>query len=486
MANNKRNKVSLAHLSWIVALALITTGCKMGEQYRRPELNLPPAFAYPGGVADTVDNIGTVSWQTFFRDSVLVSLIDLGLQHNLDLRQSEVAVDISREGVKRARLQQLPEVVVNIYRERERYSKNWDSGPNSAYYRDREAPSRWYVTSEEFENTVAASWELDLWGKFRRGKEAAIARMLQSEAFRKATQTALVAEIAASYYRLLMFHEKLKVATSNVHLNDSTTRIVKLQYRAGQVTSLAISQTESQRLIAEALIPQIQRDIAQEQNHLSALLGRYPGDPIILGQNLDDVSFLVHTSSGMPVELIRNRPDVEEAEFSLMEANARVGVAQAMRYPSLRIGASAGLGALNPSLIASPNSLFSLFTGSLTQPVFQGRRLKSNYRIALAERDMAELEFRKQVINAVKEVSDRIIAIEKLREEYRIAEDRLVNSKVAVRQAGLLFKTGHANYLEVIHAQENALNVELSLAEVRMRLLISVVDLYRALGGGWR
>ena len=486
MAKRIKSGLSTNFLIVIIGLALAASSCKVGEPYRQPVLNLPPAFTYPGGVADTVDNIGTVNWRTFFRDSVLVALIDLGLEHNLDLRQADAAVEIAREGVRRSTLARLPEISIGVQAEQERYSPNWDSGPNSLYYKDREAPARWFTTSSEFETALAVSWELDLWGKFRRQKEAAYARMLQSEAFRKAIQTSLVADIASSYYRLLMFHAKLKVAESNVRLNDSTSRIVKLQYRAGQVTSLAVSQTESQKLIAESLIPQIQRDIQLEQHHLSALLGRYPGDSIILGKELDDVSFLIHTSSGMPVELIRNRPDVEEAELTLIEANARVGAAQAMRYPSLRIGANAGLAALDPSMVATPNALFGAFVGSLTQPVFQGRKLKSNYRVALAERDIAELAFRKQVIEAVTEVSDKIVSIEKLREEYRIAEEQLVNSRVAVRQADLLFKTGHANYLEVINAQENALNVELGLAEVRMKLLISVVELYRALGGGWR
>ncbi len=487
MTYNREHIANRRTTFWIVVVATMVFGCKAGQNYNRPDLELPPAFRNIS--ADTTgasDNVAALNWREFFVDSTLISLIDTALKSNLGLQRVSKSVEIAEQNLRRSRADFFPNIAMVLEHDRELYSQNWDSGPNSLYYEDRTPPDQWFMNSLENNASVVAGWEPDLWGKFRRQKEMGEAAFLRSEEFQKAVQTALISDIASSYFNLIMLNAQLKVAQSNLRLNDSTLRIVQLQYRAGQATSLAVSQTESQKLAAASLIPQIEKDIVVKRNNLSQLLGKYPGDEHFLDRGLSDVNFLKNVSAGVPLELLKNRPDITASELALVEANARVGIAQAMRYPSLVLGAELGLGSMDAATLISPNSLFGAFFGSLTLPIFQNRRLKANYIIALRERDIAELEFRENVINAVTEVSNVLVTIQKLEEEYRIAEARLVNSRKAVRESDLLFKTGFATYLEVITAQRNALETELSLVDVRMNLLISNVRLYRALGGGWR
>ena len=189
---------------------------------------------------------------------------------------------------------------------------------------------------------------------------------------------------------------------------------------------------------------------------------------------------------GVPFELIQNRPDVKAAELALIEANAQVGVSQAMRYPSLSLSAQLGYDAINFSDVMNPGSLFGVFVGSLTQPIFQNRKLKTRYRISLSERDIAELSFREKVLQAVAEISNGMVTIQKLNEEYALAEKRLINARKAVKESYLLFSSGYATYLEVINAQSNALDSELYMVDVKMQMLIANIELYRNLGGGWK
>lgn len=484
-----KNKKAVSLLRWAMYCAIlifVLAGCKAGKNYTQPELDLPQEYRNSATDSSDSANIAKINWREFFDDTVLVSLIDTALKNNLNLQQYAKDVNIATQDLKQARVNFLPEINAELgYYEREYHSGGYYSNPSSNYYGEKEAPKTWYITQVNHRNALAASWELDIWGKFRREKEAALATFMQSREFLKAVQTSLVSEVASSYYNLLMLQEQLKVAQRNLDLNDSTLRIVELQFRAGQVTSLAVRQTEAQKLVAASLVPQIEGEIEIQNNNLNRLLGNYPGE-IPTGKELKEVSLQTDIAAGVPLELMTNRPDVAAAELGLIAANARVGIAQALKYPSLTLGADIGLDAMELKNLFSPGlSLFGLFTGSLTQPIFQRRRLKTNYQIALLERDIAELAFRENLLNAVTEVSNELVKNQKLLEEFEIAEQRLSNAQTAVQNADMLFKSGFANYLEVITAQSNALDTELELAATRMEILVSNIELYRALGGGW-
>jgi len=487
---NPSNKNKIADISHLiicgVLLILGLAGCTSGKNYTQPQLDLPSEFKHSPEDQGDSTNIARINWRDFFDDEVLVSLIDTALKNNLNLQQYSKDVGIATQDLKQARVNFLPEINAELgYYEREYHSGGYYSNPSSNYYGDREPPKTWYITQVNHRNTLAASWELDIWGRFRREKEAALASFMQSAEFLKAVQTSLVAEVASSYYNLLMLKEQLKVAQRNLDLNDSTLRIVELQYKAGQVTSLAVRQTEAQKLLAASLIPQLEGEIEIQNNNLNQLLGNYPGD-IQVGQELKEVSLTTNISAGVPLELITNRPDVAASELGLVAANARVGIAQALKYPSITLGADLGLDAMELKNLFNPGlSLFGMFTGAITQPIFQRRRLKTNYQIALLQRDIAELAFRENFLNAVTEVSNELVRIRKLQEQFEITEQRLSNAQTAVQNADMLFKSGFANYLEVITAQSNALDTELELVSTRMELLVSNIELYRVLGGGW-
>ena len=284
-----------------------------------------------------------------------------------------------------------------------------------------------------------------------------------------------------------MLDAKIQVAKRNVLLNDSTLHMIELQYEAGEITALAIQQTESQRLIAASLVPELEKEIVLQENALRILLGQMPGE-IKRGASFEHLfAENKDISLGAPIEIIRNRPDVRGAEWELIAANANANIEQAMRYPRLTLEGVFGVNAMMPeNWFSIPGALLGGITGGLTAPVFKNKRLKTQWEVAKLERDKSEIAFQRTVMEAVSEVSDAVVTVEKLREQLEFAKDRVENSQKAVRNANLLFKGGFATYLEVITAQGNALDSDLALVELRQEHLESYVDLYRSLGGGWR
>src|SRR5690554_5505839 len=481
---------------WLFFITLVFfAACKTGKDYQRPELDLPESF-YVGKDNDTlasVDNIvvpdsiftGSLKWKEFFKDSLLISFIDTAIAHNLSLKKASYDILIEMEGLKQAKMNRLPSVSGQAGYIREYFSENYYSSPASKYYTDEKAPSSLYTQKVQHFARVGTSWEIDIWGKMARQRELALAEYYQTEETRKAMQTYLVAEIAASYYKLLMLKSQLGIAKSNLELNNNTLEVLKLQYDAGEVTLLAVQQVQLQKLKAETFIPQIEKEYLQEENYLNSLLGRFP-QPIEIDFWIEEIQPETLYGAGVPFELITNRPDIAAAEYVLMATYAKAGIAQARKYPSITLNASLGLDAMFLKDVFNPvDSGLLWLSGSILQPIFEQRKFKTNHNISLLQIERAELDFRQKIITAVGEVSDALIAVEKLKEEYRIVNERLQIAQQSVRSALLLFKSGLANYLEVLTAQSNALDSELNLANVKMKLLLANVELYRSLGGGW-
>ncbi|MDF9797350.1 multidrug efflux system outer membrane protein [Catalinimonas alkaloidigena] len=476
------------------SLILITAiGCKVGESYKRPDVG--KADSYYGlnnqrdSVLDYQSNLSDINWRDYFEDSTLISLIDTALTNNIDLRKSSKQNEISYQNLQLSKANFYPSFGFSpLEYNREYYSENYNNyGSNRARRNHGEdVPTTLYTERSAYALAFFASWEIDIWGKFKWQKEAARASYMQSEEFQKAVQTALVADIASTYYNMLMIRSQIAVAERNLELGRRTLNIVKLQFDADETTSLAIQQTESQILRAESLIPRLERDYIILENQLNQLLGRYP-QPIDIEQNLEDVVFVDRYSTGVPVDLINNRPDVAAAEYQLIVSNAKVGITQAMKYPSIVLRGSAGLNSFQFQNFLDPmGSGFALINGALFQPLFQNRKLKTNHLIAVTEKQIAELDFKDKFILAVRDVSDALITIEKLQEEYGIAEERIAVTSKGVQDASLLFQSGFANYLEVINAQEDALRSELELVDLKRQLFLANIELYRSLGGGWK
>lgn len=486
-----RNKFLFGFFGLTLWIFFGVQGCKVGKKYVQPELDLPETYrgdtiAY---FADTI-SIGRIDWRTFFQDTILKDLIDSALVNNNDMRTALLNIEIADQQVRQNRANFLPSAEARIASANRQWrSRDFISAPPSKYYGDggRELPENMYVLLSQFGTDISFSWELDIWGKIRNRQDMVVADYLETHEARKAVQTDLIARVAMGYFNLLMLDAKIEVAKRNVQLNDSTLQIIKLQYEAGEITALAIQQTESQRLLAASLVPELEQEIALQENALRVLAGEMPariGRGNSFDELLDDANDI---SLGTPVEVIRNRPDIRSAELQLISANANANVQQAMRYPALTIGGTLGVNAMLPkNWFNIPGALLGGIAGDITAPIFQNRQLKTQYEIARLERDQAEIGLQQKVLEAVGEVSDAVITVGKQREQLEFAEQRVSNSALAVRNAGLLFKSGYASYLEVITAQSNALDSDLALVELRQQYLASYIDLYRSLGGGWR
>lgn len=461
----------------LAAIALIfLAGCKVSKDVVTPVTNLPEQFR--NAPSAETSSIADISVKQFFTDVTLQQLLDTALAKNYDLQVALKNMEAADLLFKQSKLGNLPEIGINITANSNRPSDNSLNGLSASQFLGTKH-------IEDFNANLGLSWEADIWGKIRSRKQAALATYLQTGEAKKAIQTRLVANVAQGYYRLLMMDAQMAIAKRNLALNDSTLRIIKMQFDAGQVTSLAIQQAEAQQLVAAQLIPQLEQNLTIQENALSILAGQLPGAITRLA-SLDKISFPEQLSAGVPSAMLSRRPDVKSAELSLAISNANVGIAKASMYPSLSITAAAGLNAFKASnWFNIPASLFGTVAGGIAQPVFQRKQLKTQFETAKIEREKTVLVFRQSVLNAVGEVSDELVKIEKLKQQYAIAQKRVNTLQQAVKNANLLFKNGMANYLEVITAQGNSLQSELDLADIKTAQLNASVELYRALGGGF-
>jgi len=461
-------------------LLIFLSACKVGKEYQRPELELPKQFSTDQTIsfADT-SSVADIEWKKFFTDAELQSLIEKGLSYNHDLLAAIKRIEISQQYVKQSKALQLPELDLQVTAQTSRPSDNSLNGISLKSFLGKSH-------LENYNASISLSWEADIWGKIRGQKEVALTQYLQTTEAAKAVQTQLVSDIAQGYYNLLMLDEQLTIAHRNLSLNDSFLVATRLLKDAGIGNLLGVQQAESQKQATALLIPQLEQNIAMQENALQVLTGQLPGvlahkaslNESFVGENL---------STGLPVAMVSRRPDVRSAEMSLMIANTQVGIAQANMYPALNITAGGGLESFKASnWFNIPNSLFGLAAGSIAQPIFKRRALKTQFEVAKLEREEAVIRFRQSVLRATEEVSNALVQTDKLKEQQQIATAQVDTLQNAVSNAQLLFKSDMANYLEVITAQSNALQAQLNLASVQRQRLGAMVELYRSLGGGWK
>jgi len=468
------------------AILLLFSSCKMGQRYTAPNYQLPDQFRADSTYQDSMETLAQVDWRNFFTDSSLVQLIDAGLANNYDMRSAILNIQIANRQLSQSKAGYLPQLDATLAGVGQEWrSKNYYAGPASKIYDGKDAKNNLFKTQSQYLTTLSLSWEIDIWGKISAQKEEALANFLGSTEAKKAIQTSLIANIAKGYFNLLTLDAQIEVALRNVQLNDSTLRMIKLQFDAGEITSLAIQQTQSQRLLAASLVPQLEQEIQIQENSLLELTGKMP-DKIARGKSLQHLIDESKISLGSPLDLIRNRPDIREAELDLIAANAQMNINQALRYPSLTLGGTLGLNSMLPeNWFNIPGSLLGSALGNVTMPIFKNRKLKTAYEVSKLEREKAEINLQKTVLRSVNEVSNSFTSLTKLKEQLVLAEARVANSHLAVKNANLLFKSGYATYLEVITAQSNALTSELNLVSIKHSQLDSFVELYKSLGGGW-
>ena len=457
---------------------LMLSACSTVEEYSQPDPGIPGMYRgadRPDSGAVAAPFSGTVPYRAFFVDSMLIQLIDAAIEYNHDLQVAVKNIEYASLALKQSKLGNIPALDFQVSGSRTTTSDY--SGT---------ALSTGEESIEDYNASFLLSWEADIWGKIRNTRKAALAEYLRTVEARKAVHTRLVADVAEGYYNLLLLDAQLDVTKKNLALAETTLSMMRLQYDAGLVTSLAVEQQEARKFEIQSSIAGIEQGIAVQENALSVLCGRMP-ERIARTAKLSELSAENSFSPGVPALLLSNRPDVKTAEMALMKAHAESGVASAKLYPSFSISAEAGANALESSdWFNFPGSLFSFVQGAVLQPVFQQGKLRTAYKQSKVIRDKEEILFRKEVLNAVREVSDALVTIQKLENREKAVEKQERILRQSVDNANFLFKSGLADYLEVITAQSNALDASLSLADLHRQRLNARTELYRALGGGWK
>jgi len=458
---------------------VILSACNVSKDIQTPKPALPDSFRNAATVTDTT-SIADIAWKNFFTDATLQQLIDSAITKNYDMQIAVKNIEASQLLFKQVKWNYVPQADLNVTASTTRPSDNSVTGLSLSQY------NIGTKHVEDYSANIALSWEADIWGKIKNQSKSAFAAYLQTIEAKKAIQTDIVATVAQGYYNLLMLDAQLDIANKNIRLNDSTLRIIKLQYDAGQVTLLAVQQAEAQEQAATQLVPQFEQNITIQENALRVLAGELPAS-ITRNSTLDQAVVPTTLSTGLPVNMVSRRPDVKSSELALITANANVGISKADMYPALRITAEGGINSFKASnWFNIPASLFGVVAGSIAQPLLDHKELKTKYQVAQVEREKTVLQFRQSVLNAVGEVSDALVKIEKLKAQQNIAVNRVNTLQHATANANMLFKNGLANYLEVITAQSNVLEGELELASIKRDELSAVSELYRSLGGGWQ
>ncbi len=471
-----------ARLASLLLLPLLALSCVSRREGIRPDYGVPDAFrvvdthSEATAEADST-SIAQLEWRQFFTDTTLQGIIDSVLARNYDMQVALNTIKVSEAYLKQARAAWLPTVQADVSANTSRPSENSLNGLSLGNFLGTNH-------IEDYTAALGASWEIDVWGKIRRQREASLAAYLQSNEAVKSVQTSLISASAAAYYNLLMLHDQLDITGRNLALADSTLRIIRLQYESGQVSMLAVQQAEVQLERTKAWIPRIEQALLTQENTLSVLMAEAPRG-IATGGRLRGFEVPGQFAVGIPAAMVSRRPDVKTAEYALRIADAQVGIAEANRYPALRITAAAGLNTFQASnWFVTPASLFGNLAGNLMQPVLNNRKLKTQVEAARIQRENAVIGFRRTVLEAVGEVSDALAQLDKLAAQLERSQSQKDMLQKAIPNAQLLFAGGLASYLEVITAQQNALQNELELADLKRQQIDAYVLLYRSLGGG--
>ena len=459
----------------VFVFIIFINACSVGKKYQRPTVQLPNQF---DSTVATDSSVANIEWKNFFKDTTLISLIDSALQNSYDLQLAVKRIEEAQAYVKQAKMNYVPTIDISAGVTTSNPSNNSLDGKSLSSFIGKNH-------LEDYTLSATVSWDVYSWGKIQYQKDAALANYLQTYEGARTVQTTLIAEIATGYYNLLMLDKQLQIAQQNVALTDTLVNMMRLEKTAGQVTELAVQQIEVQQQTAQILVPQLEQQIAIQENTIKILSGELPSS-IVRTATIDSAYVWDNLSAGFPAELLSRRPDVRANEQAIIAANANVGVAKASMYPSINITAGGGLNSFKASnWFTIPASLFFTLTGSVVQPLLHHRELKTQYEVSEVQKEEAVITFRQSVLNAGGEVVNAMVQLDKLKTQQQISHAQVDTLHKAITNATLLFRSGLADYLEVITAQSNSLNAELNLADIQRQRLAAAVELYRSLGGGW-
>lgn len=464
---NKIYKIGL-----LVFAAAVMQSCFVAKKYERPELKTQDLYRTEVVSADST-SLANVSWDKIFTDPILQGYIKKGLQNNLDIRIAIQNIAAAEATMKQGKAGYFPTLSGNADWTHQQLSKNSQLG---AFLQDR--------STDQYQLTGTLSWEADIWGKIRSNKRAANAAYLQSIAANQAVKTQLISSIASTYYQLLSVDAQIKVAEESlINRKESVETIIALK-DAGNVNEVGVKQTEAQKYATEIIIADLKNSVIILENTLSNLLGE--GSKKIERGTFESQVMQPEITLGVPATLLRNRPDVIAAEYNLISTFEQTNVARSNFYPTLKVTATGGFQSIDLQQWFSANSFFSNVVTGLTQPIFNQRQIRTRFEVAKANQEKAYLQFEQSLLTAGKEVSDALAQYSNETAKITIREKQVDALKKAADYSDELLTYGLVNYLEVLTAKDNALNTELNLIDNKYRQYNAIIQLYRALGGGWQ
>jgi multidrug efflux system outer membrane protein len=454
----------------VVMLALLAGSCTVGPDYNRPAVDVPAGWRLDEKEAKDLANS---TWWQQFHDPVLNELIAISLRENKDLLIAAARIDefAGRYGIVRADL--FPQVGASGEYSRQRVTELGENRLSPEYK----------ATTDNFSANVNASWEIDLWGKIRRSTEAAKAQLLASEEGRKAVVLSLVANVASAYVNLRDLDRQLEISRNTAKTREDSYLVFKDRFAGGVISDLELSQNRSQYEEALASIPPLEKAIIQQENGLSVLLGRNPG-PIQRGKSIDAL-LLPTIVSGMPSDLLERRPDLRQAEQNLIAANAQIGVAKAAYFPSISLtgafgSASGDLG----DLFKGPSKAWQ-YSAPVTMPIFTAGKIAGSVQEAEALQQQALIGYQQAIQNAFREVNDALADQAQTRKQLATQKNQVDSLRQYAGIARLRYDNGYADYLTVLDADRSLFNAQLAYTQTQGALHLAMINLYKAMGGGW-
>jgi multidrug efflux system outer membrane protein len=451
----------------VLPLLPLLSGCAVGPNYKRPPIAAPEQVRGETGPAQAA-SLADRAWWEIFGDETLKGLLDEALKNGYDVRLAAARVEEARANAGIARSEFFPQID---------YQGQWSRSRQSEFF----APG--VGTANIHDVNLGLSWELDLWGRIRRSNEAALAQYLASEEARRGVLLSLVSEVATDYFQLRQLDQRLEIARRTTTAFQETYDLFGRRLDAGMASALETASAEASLASVAGQVPQLESQIVALENAIGLLLGRNPG-PIARGTALTDQFLPPEVPAGLPADLLRRRPDLEQAEQQLIAANANVGVAMANFFPTISLTGAFGGVSTDVSNLFSAGKTWSIAAG-LAGPLFQGLRLKNQYDARVAQWEQARTQYERAVTNAFGEVSSAIVAHQKLAQAEKEQARAVAAYRQAVGLSNQRYVAGFAGYLDVLQAEQNLFPAENALAQIRFNRLANFVQLYKALGGGW-
>jgi len=455
--------------SFLLGLVGLLVSCKMGPDYARPVIPVADSFRMAEDAKD-LQSFANVPWWDLYRDEELQKLIRLALEGNKDLKRAVATVDEFAARVLVARTDFAPQMNVAV------------NAPGFGNTRNLSFPGFPNLFNYYVQGNLA--WELDIWGRIRRSNEAAIGDLLSREENRRAIILQIVSGVAQAYFELRQFDLQRDIALRTLDAWDESVRIARARFKQGYIHRLDVEQFEAERENAAARIAELKRQIVQKENELSVLLGRNPHQ-ITRGRALTEQVMPPVVPAGLPSELLQRRPDVVQAEQQLAAATARIGQAKADRFPKLSITGILGIASPQLTQLVAHETFFGVAGPSVAGPLLNAQVLGFQQEAAEAQARQTIAQYEQTILVAFREVEDSLVAVSTADEQVAAQARQVKALHAALHLANLRYKGGIANYLDVLIAQRNLFDAELSLASTRRLHLVSVVQLYKALGGGW-